>query len=665
MISFPVLKRLKVDEYSLYPGSPGQSGIDIVFDKGPTLIAGVNGLGKSTLIAILLRSLTGPFDLPKPAQDGDLGEVEPEPVPIAPRLLFAPRVSDKAEHATATVEVGFGSQSLSIRRGLTDLTILDWRLDGQDQATDESHFQDTIRRLMCVDSFFDVLLILRYVVFFLEDRRALVWGRTAQRELLRALFVSSASAGALSRVRYEMLSADSGYRNLRNVLNRRMKENLQEIARLTTVTGVRAELTILESQLEAVRTEEAKLDLEVAEVEALRQDARLRSANAALERDGAVRDLERIKVHAISQKFQDLDDSAIYILARLASEDFCLACETRRAGLGREVTARLAANMCVVCGSLRHDESEAGPVDFTAERINELQSRIQACDAEIETSSREIKRSDETRREHIESLSTAGRRKLTLLDNLRRLRAQLPSTERSVDDLDERNRELQRTIDEEKLRFDAHRAKFEVALSESQAQVTKMQAKVAEAFAGYARVFLKERCRIAFQPVSVRIGQTGPEFEVGLFQLSISGGALGGETPRTEPDQVSMSQREFLDLAFRMALMTVASGGGASTLVVDTPEASLDFLFAERAGDQLARFASEGGSVGNRVIVTSNLANPELIPALLKGRPAGQPARARVIDLLQIAAPNAAVRDDKEKYEKFLEDRIRQAEANP
>lgn len=436
MISFPVLKRLKVDEYSLYPGSPGQSGIDIVFDKGPTLIAGVNGLGKSTLIAILLRSLTGPFDLPKPAQDGDLGEVEPEPVPIAPRLLFAPRVSDKAEHATATVEVGFGSQSLSIRRGLTDLTILDWRLDGQDQATDESHFQDTIRRLMCVDSFFDVLLILRYVVFFLEDRRALVWGRTAQRELLRALFVSSASAGALSRVRYEMLSADSGYRNLRNVLNRRMKENLQEIARLTTVTGVRAELTILESQLEAVRTEEAKLDLEVAEVEALRQDARLRSANAALERDGAVRDLERIKVHAISQKFQDLDDSAIYILARLASEDFCLACETRRAGLGGEVTARLAANMCVVCGSLRHDESEAGPVDFTAERINELQSRIQACDAEIETSSREIKRSDETRREHIESLSTAGRRKLTLLDNLRRLRAQLPSTERSVDDLD-------------------------------------------------------------------------------------------------------------------------------------------------------------------------------------------------------------------------------------
>lgn len=664
MIKFPVLKCLKVENFGLYPGSAEQSGINIVFERGPTLIAGINGLGKSTLIAILLRSFTGPFDLPKPAQDGDLGEVEPEPVPIVPRLLFAPRVADKAENAVATVEVAFGSRTLFIQRRLADLKIVGWRLDDQEQTADESHFQETLKELMGVDSFFDALLILRYVVFFLEDRRALVWGRTAQRELLRALFVSSASAGALSRVRYDMLSADSAYRNLRSVLNRRIKENEQEIARLTTVTGVRAELTILESQLEAVRTEEAKLDIEVAEIEALRQDARLRSANAALERDGAIRDLERIKVHAISRKFRDLDENAIYVLARLASEDFCLSCETHRVGLGAEVTARLASGLCVVCGSPRHDDAEAEPIDFTAERIKELQDRIRACDAEIETSAREIRECDDRRRRHIEDLSSAGRRKLTLLDELRRQRTRLPSSERSVDDLDERNRELQRTIDEEKLRFDEHRGKFEAALAESQDQVTRMQAQVADAFAGYAKVFIKERCRIAFQPVSVRIGQTGSEFEVGLFQLSISGGALGAETPRTEPDQVSMSQREFLDLAFRMALMAVASGGGAATLVVDTPEASLDFLFAERAGDQLARFAKEGEPIGNRVIVTSNLANPELIPALLKGRPHGASARSRVVDLLQIAAPNAAVRDDMKRYEEFLEARIEQAEAN-
>ncbi|MDQ0467012.1 AAA family ATPase [Labrys wisconsinensis] len=664
MIKFPVFKRLRVENYGLYPGIAGQSGLDIAFERGPTLIAGVNGLGKSTLIAIMLRSLTGPFDLPRPAQDGDLGEVEPEAVPLNPRPLFAPRVADKAENATATIEVDIGGHSLIIQRRLSDLSIQKLSVDSDTGiGTDEGLFQAKITDLMGAASFFDTLLILRYVVFFLEDRRALVWGRTAQRELLRALFVSSGSATELSRVRYEMLSADSAYRNLRNVLNRRIKENDQEIARLTTVTGVRTELSVLETTLDATRVEEDELNRLIAQKETIRQEARLRSANAALERDSAVRELERIKVHALSQKFSALDDNSIYVLARLASEDHCLACETRRAGLGAQVTARLMANECVVCGTQRHPGDDDAPIDLSAERILDLQERIRASEVEIESNDRNIKRSEELRRQSLEALIDLAHRKAQTTEMVRRLRSQLPSTDRSADDLDERNRELRRLIEDERLSYERHRSAFEVALGESQSQVTRSQNKVATAFARYAGEFLKERCKIAFQPVNVRIGQSGGEFEVGLFQLSISGGALGGETPRTEPDQVSMSQREFLDLAFRMALMTVASGDGPSTLVVDTPEASLDFLFAERAGNQLARFAREGGTVGNRVVVTSNLANPELIPALLKGRPDGQSARSRVVDLIKIAAANAAVREDGARYEIFLEDRIRQAEA--
>ncbi|MDQ2805179.1 MAG: hypothetical protein M3Y41_21820, partial [Pseudomonadota bacterium] len=121
-----------------------------------------------------------------------------------------------------------------------------------------------------------------------------------------------------------------------------------------------------------------------------------------------------------------------------------------------------------------------------------------------------------------------------IIDDIRRLRSALPNADRSADDLDERNRELRPLIDEEKLTYESHRSKFEAALAASQAQVTQSQTRVATAFARYANEFLKERCKIAFQPVNVRIGQTGGEFEVGLFQLSISGGGLGGETPRTE-----------------------------------------------------------------------------------------------------------------------------------
>ena len=57
---------------------------------------------------------------------------------------------------------------------------------------------------------------------------------------------------------------------------------------------------------------------------------------------------------------------------------------------------------------------------------------------------------------------------------------------------------------------------------------------------------------------------------------------MAGQTMRDDLSEVSQSQAEFIDLAFRMALMTVAAEGGSATLIVDAPEASLDFLFAER-----------------------------------------------------------------------------------
>ena len=664
MINFPVFKRLCVNNYGLFPGSTDRRGLEISFGKGPTLIAGVNGLGKSTLIAIMLRCLTGPYDLPKPAQDGDLGEVEPQPSKINPRSLFAPRVADKAENATVLFEVAFGSNSLTIERRLSDLAILRCSIDEISEPNiSEEQFQEKLNDLIGVASFFDVLLILRYVVFFLEDRRALVWGRTAQRELLRALFVPAAAAVQLSNKRHEMLSADSAFRNMRNVLNRRIKENEREINRVAKVTGIRTELSILEAELDALREEEETLNDAVAQQESQREEARLRSANAALERDGTIRELERIKVHAISKKFDTLDDTAIYILARLASEDHCLACESRKKGLGSVLTDRLALNECVVCGTPQAGgSSDDTPIDLSGKRIRDLQKRTLTSEAEVESSGHEIKRSEALRLQYLEELSVLGKRKLQLIHLIRNRRSKLPKTDRSADDLDERNRELRLLIDEEKLEFEASRMKFESALRESQSKIRCSQMEIANAFSRFAREFLKEQCTIAFQPVKVRIGQTGSEFEVGLFQLALSGGAVGGETPRTEPDQVSMSQREFLDLAFRMALMTVASASGASTLVVDTPEASLDFLFAERAGNQLSRFGIEGGTIGNRVVMTSNLTNPELIPALLKGRPSGQSARSRVVDLLEVAAPNAAVRDDGDRYQEFLEKQIQAAD---
>jgi hypothetical protein len=80
---------------------------------------------------------------------------------------------------------------------------------------------------------------------------------------------------------------------------------------------------------------------------------------------------------------------------------------------------------------------------------------------------------------------------------------------------------------------------------------------------------------------------------------------------------LSESQKEFIDLAFRIALIRTSSEVGGAMLVLETPEANLDSLFIYNAGDLLRNFANEGGQSGNLLLASSNLNDANMIPALL------------------------------------------------
>ena len=97
-----------------------------------------------------------------------------------------------------------------------------------------------------------------------------------------------------------------------------------------------------------------------------------------------------------------------------------------------------------------------------------------------------------------------------------------------------------------------------------------------------------------------------------------------------------------------MTLMTVAGGVAGGTLVIDAPESSLDAVFVSRAADVLTRFGN--GGPNNRLIVTSNLVEGDLIPALVRRAKIKSASDPRVLDLLSIAAPTAAVAKLKKEY---------------
>jgi hypothetical protein len=211
--------------------------------------------------------------------------------------------------------------------------------------------------------------------------------------------------------------------------------------------------------------------------------------------------------------------------------------------------------------------------------------------------------------------------------------------------------------------LDQKREEFSAFVVQQSRDLVKSSEKIRAAFATYAGGFLLESVQLVWSPQKARLGQTGEAIEFPAFELEMSGTNFPSPVRRSGPEQVSESQREFIDLAFRMALMAVSSSSGAGSLVIDAPESSLDAIFVTRAADVLAKFADPKS--GNRLTVTSNLVEGQLIPEMLI-RSAGSGDRlGRVVNLFEIAEPTAAVKERKDDYLKVMDALLSKVDPRP
>jgi hypothetical protein len=171
-----------------------------------------------------------------------------------------------------------------------------------------------------------------------------------------------------------------------------------------------------------------------------------------------------------------------------------------------------------------------------------------------------------------------------------------------------------------------------------------------------ATPFFAERVRLVYAPRETRIGQGGRVFSFPAFEIEMTSGATHGEYVRRRADQVSLSQREYLDVIFRMAIIDVLSSSGGS-LVVDGPEGSVDAVFAERAGDLFANFSS---GTGLNTILACNIVEGGFIPHTLRDFGGPDERRARVVNLISAATPTAALRELRPEYERKIEEILAQ-----
>ncbi len=644
MAHFPLLQELQVDGYSLYPGGDGVSGLEIKFKPGLTFVLGANGLGKTTLIWLLYRMLTGPYDI-SGLSKGELGDKKLKPSSIrGQKRMFAQRVQDNAADALATLVVVVGGAEVTIRRRLDQLTLVGLDVDGEDCATDEAAFQQRMSELAGVGSFADWILLLRYLTFYFEDRRELVWDSSAQKHVLRLLFLTPELAQRWITLEREILELDSESRGLSAVLFKQKKRLQEEEDKLDDALDIRTALKTrreLQEQDEAARIGFLEASLEL---KRRREAARLRALQARQAREATFRALERAKFTVLESRFPSASTTALYILAQLMTEGECLACGSKSEGAAAEYEARLEAGHCVVCNSVV--ATPAGTADLGNERLVRLVGDLESADLAVADAQAELDQanaehqSNEKRLAEVESV-LAERDVLiqALVNKLPKDEGSLHADRMAIPVLERRVRVMR-----EELKI--KRASFKEFIEEEQTAIVERAARIKTLFGGYAEDFLLEKCELVWRPKGRRVGQTGIEIEYPAFELQMSSGTFELPVRRDGPTQVSESQREFIDLAFRMALMGAATSAGG-TLVIDAPESSLDAVFVRRAAQVLGRFGAPGGL--NRLMITSNLVQGRLITSLLAT--AGPSWRERVVDLFILGTPTAAVSELRAEYD--------------
>jgi hypothetical protein len=643
MISFPILRNFDVQQYGLYPGTQAEPGVKTEFLPGVSLIIGANGLGKSTFVALLFRALAGTSDISGSGQ-GQLGIRDLRADELQ---TFGHRVADRAVDAIATLTFDLGKHSIVVSRSLRNLRLTHLSVDGVEVEATEANYQDQVVRCSGLAGFVDWLMVLRYLVFYGDDRRSLVWDPTAQRRVLRMLFLPGYEVEPNAELLNRILRQDSYYRNVSATLTRQERTLLNQEKAAQKLPGIEKRLEdvsvrmrSVDEALESERTASADLlnGRNSARLEALRAEEAVRECESRL---------ERIRLEQIRASFPSQSETSAYWLTQLIAESRCIVCGTEVPDFARAILERVEHNACPVCSS--ETTELAAPSDSDLEAVQQeysaAKNSLRVADDNRDTTELRVA-------EHVARIAQLEGELAVLAQQAEQLESSLPDSAKAITERHEALRTLRLENESIRVQVLADKEEYSRLVNEQNLYIADYEQRIKDKFDEYAHDFLAEEISLVWGSTQAQIGQLGQPIRFSVFQIEMTSGSTGS-TRREYANQVSESQREFIDIAFRMALVGLAGTNGASTIVMDAPESSLDAVFAPRAAQVLAKFATPTSS--SRMILTSNLIDGQLIPTLADLAGISGTDDPRVLNLFEVAAPTAAVQRWASEYKDAMD----------
>lgn len=607
-ISLPTIARVALANFDLYSNEPSANAN---IDRPVFCLIGANGLGKSTFLNTVNFAITGVIPDPgrkfQSAQDylRNAGRVD------RADDYFNGRISEQARLiASVTVELAWPTATLSVTRdlfggaGVTRLAIGDvasGETDVRQLSDDDGNdligvYQAKILELVGLEDFAQFVFLMHFVATFDEGRHLLMWDDAALTNALYLAFgADPVAAKAADKLQKDMDRESSRARNVR-FSARHVADRIKQLDDLLKGTASDDHTTgaELQAQYDALVARQAEAEQRMRRKQAELRDADLKWTDLSASLTETQLEYRRLFSSRLQQS-SSVDHHPI-VRATL-SEDRCALCGT--AHVAEKIRSDLDKGNCPLCESVLDQSDQDAATITELQRLDREIARIRNDLAAILDGRARI--SDEfAAAQASDEAATEELQKFEEKEAAGLVKAQSGSSFSAI----------QKEIDKLK----EERQKF---LTQSEAHYKKRD-QLREQLRSYEKA-LKSQYEAGSERFVPRFRELAEDF-IGLpidVELEHRQGANDSgfglrmrmdDQLRAQPDTVSESQRFFIDIALRMALSEYMADG-TSTLLIDTPEGSLDIAYEARAGSMFSKFVGEG----NRVLMTANLRSSQLV----------------------------------------------------
>jgi DNA repair exonuclease SbcCD ATPase subunit len=606
-ISLPRITRVALENFDLFSNEPNAV---VTVDRRVFCLVGANGLGKSTFLNTVNYCVTGavpdPYRKFQSAQDYRKNAARQDRT----EEYFEGRISENARPiAAVTVDLQWPSVTLSVTRelfgsvGVSRLSTKNTNggdrnelslIEGNDGELNSTFEQEVLTHTGLQD-FAQFVFLMHFVATFDEGRHLLMWDDGALTNALYLAFGSDAAAAkSADKLQRDMERESSRGRNVR-FSARHVAERIKLLGEVITDAD---EEPSTDAQLR-IEYEALAANVSDAEDRVRRKQAELRDADLKwTELSAGLTEAQISYRRAFSGRLSKSSTVVHHPIIRASiSEDRCAVCGT--AHVASHLKKLLEASECPLCTSpvdLTARDSDAvaelqrldrGIAD-TREKLAEILAIRDRVSAELsaaqsaEEASASVLRTFEEHQAAGLARATSGSDYSAIHEQIKKLELE---RQQFLDQSEEHYRK--RDLIREKLRQYESQLKSQYDIG-AQRFVPRFR-ELAESFIGL--------------PIDVELEHRQGANDSGFgLQLRMD------DQIRTLPDKVSESQRFFIDIALRMALSEFMATGPA-TLLIDTPEGSLDIAYEARAGAMFSKFVAKG----NAVIMTANLRSSELV----------------------------------------------------